>query len=117
MIDSGLDGSTDFHSSHPRGRGTMRAENAQGTPTQSHISPSILVHEHKPFAYGRLRHQLAAVESVYTHSEGAMKGVLHDTGGKVCTALSLPLSLCPSLPLSLSLSLCLSFSLSHSITL
>ena len=25
--------------------GTMRAESAQGTPTQSHISPSILVYE------------------------------------------------------------------------
>jgi len=37
-----------FHSSHPQGqlsgRGTTRAENAQGTPTQSHISPSILVY-------------------------------------------------------------------------
>ena len=25
-------------------RGTARAEDAQGTPTQSHISPSILIH-------------------------------------------------------------------------
>ena len=38
-IDSGLVGSTDFH-----GRGAARAEDAQGTPTQRHISPSILVH-------------------------------------------------------------------------
>ena len=30
--------------SHP-GRGTTRAEDAQGTPTQSHISPSILEYE------------------------------------------------------------------------
>jgi len=55
LIDSGLVGSTDFHSSHPQGhapehhafsgRGTTRAEDAQGTPTQSHISPSILVNE------------------------------------------------------------------------
>jgi len=37
MIDSGL-----------VGRGTARAEDAQGTPTQSHISPSILVYEDKP---------------------------------------------------------------------
>ena len=37
MIDSGLVGSTDG--------GTTRAEDAQGTPTQSHISPSILVYE------------------------------------------------------------------------
>ena len=28
-----------------RGRGAARAEDAQGTPTQSHISPSILVYE------------------------------------------------------------------------
>ena len=42
LIDAGLVGSTDFHSS---GRGTTRAEDAQGTPTQSHISPSILVYE------------------------------------------------------------------------
>ena len=27
------------------GRGTARAEDAQGTPTQSHISPSILLYE------------------------------------------------------------------------
>ena len=32
------------------GRGTARAEDAQGTPTQSHISPSILVYEeYTPF--------------------------------------------------------------------
>ena len=30
------------------GRGTARAEDAQGTPTQSHISPSILVYEGYP---------------------------------------------------------------------
>ena len=41
MIDSGLDGSTEFLS----GRGAARAEDAQGTPTQSHISPSLLVYE------------------------------------------------------------------------
>ena len=46
VIDSGLIGSTDFHSSNS-GRGTARAEDAQGTPTQSHISPSILVYEEK----------------------------------------------------------------------
>ena len=41
VIDSGLVGSKDFFS----GRGTTRAEDAQGTPAQSHISPSILVYE------------------------------------------------------------------------
>jgi len=30
-------------------RGTTRAEDDQGTPTQSHISPSILVYEDKTF--------------------------------------------------------------------
>jgi len=29
------------------GRGTTRAEDAQGTPTQRHISPSILVYKYK----------------------------------------------------------------------
>ena len=52
VIDSGLVGSTGFHSSHPQGhelsgRGTTRAEDAQGTPAQSHISPSILGYEDK----------------------------------------------------------------------
>ena len=37
MIDSGLVGSTD-----PSERDTMRVEDAQGTPSQSLISPSIL---------------------------------------------------------------------------
>jgi len=32
------------------GRGAERAEDAQGTPTQSHISPSILVYEDYPWA-------------------------------------------------------------------
>ena len=31
------------------GRGTTRAEDAQGTPTQSHISPSIRVYEEESF--------------------------------------------------------------------
>ena len=33
------------HSRDLSGRGAARAEDAQGTPTQSHISPSILVYE------------------------------------------------------------------------
>ena len=32
------------------GGGTARAEDAQGTPTQSHISPSILVYEDETVA-------------------------------------------------------------------
>ena len=50
-IDSGLVGSTDFHSSHPQGKGAARAEHVKGTPTQSHIPPSILVYEEKPHAF------------------------------------------------------------------
>ena len=49
---AGLVGSTDFRSSHPQGhvpgRGAARAEDAQGTPTQSDISPSILIYEDYP---------------------------------------------------------------------
>ena len=41
-----VQGAEDFHSSHP-GRGTTRAETAQGTPTQSQMSPTILVYEEK----------------------------------------------------------------------
>ena len=47
MVDSGFVGSTDFHSAHPQGRGTTRAEDAPGTPTQSHKSPSTLVSENE----------------------------------------------------------------------
>jgi len=46
LVDSGLVGSTDFHS----GRDAMRAEDAQGTPTQSHIPPRILIYENKACA-------------------------------------------------------------------
>ena len=56
MIDSGLLGPRDIsfitsqrhelrqehHAFSPGGRGAARAEDAQGTPTQSHISPRIL---------------------------------------------------------------------------
>ena len=38
VLDSGIIGSKDF-------RGSTRAEDAQGTPTQSHISSSLLVYE------------------------------------------------------------------------
>jgi len=40
------------------GRGTARAEDAQGTPTQSHISPSILVYEDYSQAGFRQQEQL-----------------------------------------------------------
>ena len=54
-MDSGLDGSTDY------GMGFTRAEDAQGTPTQSHTSPSILVYAEKPaLFYTRKRYQFLA---------------------------------------------------------
>ena len=43
MIDSGLVGST-------AGRGAARAEDAQGTPTQSRTLPCVLVYEGYPGA-------------------------------------------------------------------
>ena len=43
VIDSGLVG----HSQDLSGRGAARAEDAQGTPTQSGISPSIIVYEYQ----------------------------------------------------------------------
>ena len=49
-IDSGSVGSTDFHSSHPQGRGAATADDAQETPTQSHISSNILLYEDYPTA-------------------------------------------------------------------
>ena len=76
MIDSGLVGSTDFHSSHPQGhehsgRGTTRAEDAQGTPTQSHISPSILVYEDKLPYFPQIRHFLVSFRNhFYRSGEG-----------------------------------------------
>ena len=42
--------SKDLKTGH--GRGTTRAEDAQGTPTQSHISPSIQVYEDYLAAFG-----------------------------------------------------------------
>jgi len=40
------------------GGGFTKAEDAQGTPTQSHVSPSILVYEdnEKPSTADRVRH-------------------------------------------------------------
>ena len=42
------------------GRGTARAEDAQGTPTQSHISPSILVYEDENKGGGSFRGGMGA---------------------------------------------------------
>ena len=51
LIDSGL-----------VGRGATRAEDAQGTPTQSHISPSILVYKDKRAPLLRRHYQFSALD-------------------------------------------------------
>ena len=55
MIDSGV------------GKGAARAEDARGTPTQSHISPSVLVYEDDPFL---LRNQAmkTTIQTLECHS-------------------------------------------------
>ena len=65
VTDSGLVGSTDSHSSHPQehGRVAARAGDAQGSPIQSHISPSKLVYEGNapiPYRGGRFMFQVIA---------------------------------------------------------
>ena len=57
LVDSGL-----------AGRGTARAEDAHGTPTQSHISPSILVYKDYVGAVRFLGH---------SHAGGHLGSVLH----------------------------------------
>ena len=65
VIDSGL----------VSGRGTTRAEDAQGTPTQSHISPSILVYEE---------------EKAWSLQNGATKQTATELDGGKANSLSLP---------------------------
>ena len=113
MIDSGLVGSTDFHSSHPQGhgRGTARAEDAQGTHTQRHISLSILAYaetharslESSPEIRGR---QAPVAAKWHDHHSSSLKAVLEFREGRAWGfSLTLTLSLSHSLTLTLSLSL------------
>jgi len=53
------------------GRGAARAEDAQGTPAQSHISPSILGHEDNPRdpTVGRPQGQKGAPADVLSQRE------------------------------------------------
>jgi len=59
------------------GRGAVRAEDAQGTPTQSHISPSILVYEEKTSAAN-------AGDVAYGMGCGPALGLLHETRSLSC---------------------------------
>ena len=105
LIDSGLVGS---------GRGTTRAEDAQGTPTQNNISLSILVYEDK-------QHTTVLKLLRFVHSiPGRAWQVRQDNGCMVVTlshslslALSLSLSLAHILPLTLTLSLSRTHTPSH----
>ena len=61
--------------SYISGRGTARADNTQGTPTQIHISPSILVYEDKKVIWGeagreRVRMEQSHVETLIIHKLG-----------------------------------------------
>ena len=53
------------HRVFPSGRGTTRAEDAQGTPTQSHVSPSKLVYEDKGLV--SLGHNVGPVNANTVH--------------------------------------------------
>ena len=56
------------HSRDLSGRGAARAEDAQGTPTQSHISSSIQVYEDNSGAEFDDRHGFAKPEDLSMHS-------------------------------------------------
>ena len=49
------------------GRGTTRAGDSQGTPTQSHISPSVLVYEDKIDPFSKHIHLYKHVHSLYIY--------------------------------------------------
>ena len=59
---------TESHSRDLSGRGAARTEDAQGTPTQRHISPSVLVYKEK-------RNLGAVAGGVPLAADGAQLGV------------------------------------------
>ena len=72
------------------GRGTTRVEDAQGTPTQSHISPSILEYEDNPEAARAIQKQKEGThedKGTLTHQHASTqwttKGFLSRNGLKV----------------------------------
>ena len=68
MIDSELVGSTDFS-----GRGTARAKDAPGTPTESHISPSILLYEDERGAVSQVQ---AALKDLSKEARESLEAML-----------------------------------------
>jgi hypothetical protein len=75
VIDSGLVGSTDFHSSHPQGYGEGCRESrtcSRDIPTQSHILPGILVYQVYVALFLRIRTifvSFASVRFLFVHEE------------------------------------------------
>ena len=64
----------------PLGRGTTRAEDAQGTPTQSHISPSILVIMHNKRESAAHRFRAFYVKAVRLLQPDLPRGSAFQTG-------------------------------------
>ena len=62
------------------GRGTARVEDAQGTPTQSHISPSMLVYEDKPGCFPSMLEYEDKLG--YFHVEDPQTSRRPETGGE-----------------------------------
>ena len=99
------------------GRGTTRAEDAQGTPTQSHIPPNILVYEDKVLRIGRAGalwgvppHGLVNLCRAQPLNSSRSLPLSLSRCLSVCMSACLPLSVCLSLSVSLSRSLPLSLS-------
>ena len=126
MIDPGLVGSTDFSLITSTGMGNARAEDAHGTPTQSHISPSTLVYEEK---HGQVWYKPGRASELdlewfpsrrecieVSRSRGRLRSLSHYLSISLPLALSLSLSLSLSRSLSLSLYMSLSLSLSFSLS-
>jgi hypothetical protein len=114
--DSGLVGSTDFFSSYPQGhepehcgRGSARADGAQGTPTQSHISPNILEYtKSTPGIFLVGIPGMGGSRSAFSHPDPRYASLTLSLSLTVFVSVSLSPSLRLSLSLSRSLSLVLS---------
>jgi len=83
------------------GRGAARAEDAQGTPTQSHISSSIQVYEEKSLAFRSGRRdfysRLCLCLSAYRGTSLIRNRNPPRVGRLLMSEVTLYLSVCPSL--------------------
>ena len=78
-------------------RGSARAEDAQGTTTQSHISPSILVYEDKPYKQDAPRGQ-GAIPAGERTPNGGERAVGRRGAGGGCVAVKTHNLLIPPRP-------------------